>query len=444
MPLFKLKTIEEGSAALVRNHLGEARLVNGPARLTLWRSKVEMLQLHYAGEGQYLEVNQRTGPRLCLPGPIQLHLDPTKHASIHVRDAILVNANEALVIYGSIGTGTGVEKSAPMVEGGFKRRVLYGPTRYVPKPDEWIHEFSWHGTDPSNKTAKVKDMLKFKLLRIIADQFYYNVREVRTKDDTTITVKLMIFFELVDVVKMLDRTHDPIADFINAVASDTVQHCSGLTYEQFVENTSQMNQLTTFGSLCSRADTIGYKINKVVFRGFHSSDALQAMHDKAIQERTRLKLEADTEEHRQCTLDMRLGKEEERSSRQRELEKEAEEHKRLMAREEHAEQLREEHAEQLRFLITIVDMISTNIIRLERERAEQRRAQENADHESKLVQNRAEAEQRLREESDIGEMKTKVESGRLRQLKEVFSNFSFLLIVFTFLLMISLWFSLSG
>ena len=44
-------------------------------------------------------------------------------------------------------------------------------------------------------------------------------------------------------------------------------------------------------------------------------------------------------------------KEEERSSRQRELEKEAEEHKRLMAR--------EEHAEQLRFLIIIVDMIIT-------------------------------------------------------------------------------------
>ena len=87
MPLLKLKTIEEGSAALVRNHLGEARLVStpiflryffnispiflryfssfssnyqvsGPARLTLWRSKVEMLHLHYAGEGQYLEVNQ--------------------------------------------------------------------------------------------------------------------------------------------------------------------------------------------------------------------------------------------------------------------------------------------------------------------------------------------------------------------------------------------------
>ena len=146
-----------------------------------------MLQVHYAGEGQYLEVNQRAGPRLCLPGPKQLHMDPTKHASIHVRDAILVNANEALVIYGnSEKGGSQGEKLKPIVEGGFERRVLYGPTRYVPKPDEWIHEFSWHGTDPHNKTAKVKDMLKFNLLPIIADQFY-NVRVVRTKDDMTIT-----------------------------------------------------------------------------------------------------------------------------------------------------------------------------------------------------------------------------------------------------------------
>ena len=64
-----------------------------------------MLELHYAGEDQYLEVNQRAGPRLCLAGPIQLHLDPTRHESIHVRDAILVNANEALVIYGSGAAG---------------------------------------------------------------------------------------------------------------------------------------------------------------------------------------------------------------------------------------------------------------------------------------------------------------------------------------------------
>ena len=76
MTLFGFKTIDAGEQALVRNHLGVAKVVAGPARVTLWRSKVENLRLFYAGEGQYLEVNQRNGPRLCLSGPTQLYLNP--------------------------------------------------------------------------------------------------------------------------------------------------------------------------------------------------------------------------------------------------------------------------------------------------------------------------------------------------------------------------------
>ena len=38
--------------------------------------------------------------------------------------------------------------------------------------------------------------MRFSVLRIIADQFYYNVHDVRTKDDTLLNVKLMIFFEI--------------------------------------------------------------------------------------------------------------------------------------------------------------------------------------------------------------------------------------------------------
>lgn len=41
----------------------------------------------------------------------------------------------------------------------------------------------------------------------------------------------MIFFELKDIERMLDRTHDPIADFINAVTADVVTYASTLTYE---------------------------------------------------------------------------------------------------------------------------------------------------------------------------------------------------------------------
>jgi len=334
---------------LIRNHEGSAKLVKGPARVTLWRSKVQKLTPYFAADGQYLEVNHKNGPRECIMGPAQMFLNPVEIESIVVREAVLVSANEALVVYSNSRTN---KMGDDDLKGGIERTVLYGPLRYIPKPGEWFHEFSWHGEDPTNKAKKVKGALKFTLLRTIADQFYYNVHEVRTKDDTMITVKLMIFFQLVDINKMLDNTHDPIGDLINACCSDTIQYCSGLTYEEFVDNTSKMNNINTFNQLTTRADLIGYKVGKVVFRGFHSSDALQNMHDKAIHERTRLRLEADTEEHRQKTLDLQLAKEEERSVRERELEKEREEHKRMMEREKHSEQLRriaekEDHEQKL-------------------------------------------------------------------------------------------------
>merc|ERR1711923_658124 len=313
--LFGYKTIDDGEQALIRNHEGSAKLVKGPARVTLWRSTVQKLTPYFAADGQYLEVNHKNGPRECVMGPAQMFLNPVEIASIIVREAVLVSANEALVVYSNsrsnkMGQNTISSKISDVdLKGGIERTILYGPLRYIPKPGEWFHEFCWHGEDPTNKTRKLKGALKFTLLRTIADQFYYNVHEVRTKDDTMITVKLMVFFQLVDINKMLDNTHDPIGDFINACCSDTIQYCSGLTYEEFVDNTSQMNEINTFQQLTTRAELIGYKVSKVVFRGFHSSDALQSMHDKAIHERTRLRLES------------KLINAAERSSKERELER---------------------------------------------------------------------------------------------------------------------------
>ena len=57
MVLFGYKTIQAGEQALVRNHQGDAKLVTGPARLTLFRSRVEKLSPYFAADGQYLEVN---------------------------------------------------------------------------------------------------------------------------------------------------------------------------------------------------------------------------------------------------------------------------------------------------------------------------------------------------------------------------------------------------
>merc|ERR1719478_1283229 len=136
---------------------------------------------------------------------------------------------------------------------------------------------------------------------------YHNVTEVRTNDDTLITIKLMLFFDLIDIEKMLDATPDPIGDFINAASSDVIAFCSAVSYETFLNETHRLNSLDTFTQLTARANHIGYKLEKVVFRGFQAGEKLQAMHDNAIQERTRLRLLEETQTQEQRATDMKLA-----------------------------------------------------------------------------------------------------------------------------------------
>ena len=66
---------------------------------------------------------------------------------------------------------------------------------FVPAANEWLHQFSWHGTDPAGGKHKIPHALQFFKLRVIPDQTYFDVQDVRTADDALLVVKLMIFFE---------------------------------------------------------------------------------------------------------------------------------------------------------------------------------------------------------------------------------------------------------
>ena len=161
---------------------------------------------------------------------------------------------------------------------------------------------------------------------VIPDQMYFHVRDVRTSDDAVLTIKLMIFFELNHIEEMLNQTHDPIADFINAVTADTIEFAASRTFEQFKSDTDLLNKLDSYQNLASRAPRIGYEINKVVFRGYSASDTLQSMHDGAIEARTRLKLEAETEAQEQELADLRLKREAIRAEQERSIAAETAEH----------------------------------------------------------------------------------------------------------------------
>merc|ERR1719331_1208885 len=103
----------------------------------------------------------------------------------------------------------------------------------------------------------------------------------------------MIFYCLKDVAVMLQETHDPIAEFINAVTSDVIEFVAPRTFEEFKLSSGRLNDLGVFPQLTSRAASIGFEVGKVVFRGYDAPQRLQKMHDDAIEQRTQLALQKE-------------------------------------------------------------------------------------------------------------------------------------------------------
>ncbi|WAR28176.1 hypothetical protein MAR_013880, partial [Mya arenaria] len=85
-------------------------------------------------------------------------------------------------------------------------------------------------------------------------------------------------------------------------------------YIEFIENSSELNILSSFPQLTGRAKSIGYSISKVVFRGYFAHEKLQKLHDGAIEQKIefevlahKLELERSAAEHQ---LEMEMKEEE--------------------------------------------------------------------------------------------------------------------------------------
>ena len=329
MTLLGWKTVRAGERAAVWSPNGTVKIVDDPKSCKLFRQRLEPLRQHHADECSYLRIKKRTGETIIMPGPSSAFFHPLEDVKIEVLPALFIDASEALVLYRNPGTASppllaaAAEKDCKRPVTAVERRIIPGPACVVPDANEWIHEFSWTGIPKDkSKTTYQPGADKFKKLSTIPSQLYHNVNEVRTNDDTLVTVKLMIFFELKDIERMLSATADPISDIINAASADVVAFCSAVSYEDFLTRTAKMNELATFSQACARAEAIGYRLSKVVFRGFQAGDSLQKMHDNAISERTRLRLKEETEAQEQRAADLRLDAERARASRQAALETE--------------------------------------------------------------------------------------------------------------------------
>ncbi len=325
------KTIRTGQQAAVWDQEGNVEIVHGPRLLFLVTKIANLLQHFSAGPDQYLKVIYKDGRSEHKAGPCEAWLHPVEHEKIEVVQAIDISAHQAVVIYRN--------DDEQEDENSVERRVLRGPARYVPGPTEWLHEFSWHGADPNRQDVKIPHALQFTKLRVIPDQMYFDVANVRTADDALVVIKVMIFFELNDIECMMDQTHDPVADFINALTADVIDHVGRYPFDEFKEHTAAFNDLTHYPQLTTRAEHIGYRINKVVYRGYRASKKLQEMHDQAIETRTALKLEDETERQAQEIADLKLEREHQRALQEQDANIQAQQHRNAIAQMEADQQL---------------------------------------------------------------------------------------------------------
>lgn len=227
------------------------------------------------------------------------------------------------------------EKSTQAVS----RHLIYGPCLYVPvNASEWCHDFCWHGStsnDPDMNGRKTKSATRFQKLRVCPEQTYFDVESVRTRDDALVTVKVMLFYRLKDIDTMLRETHDPPGDFINALSSDVIEFVASKSFDEFKGSTERLNELSVYKQLTSGASRIGFEVTKVVFRGYGAPQRLQKMHDDAIERRTKLALDKESEEQEQKVQDMKLEREEQRLRRRRQMEAEGKTHELEMQRAVH-------------------------------------------------------------------------------------------------------------
>ncbi|MEN0062868.1 MAG: hypothetical protein AAGA48_12010 [Myxococcota bacterium] len=305
-------TVEDGQRVIVTDRRGNVDIVEGPKRILTWGRKIRPMNHYVAHPGDFLVVRFRDGSQQHLAGPAHCWFDPRIHLSVDKEEAVQLADKEAVVVY----------SESEEEDRSISRRIEHGPATLVPGPGEWLHTFVWHGPSPdANTFQKVPGGLTFQKLWLMPDQMYHDVVDVRTADDAVLTIRLMLFFELVDIERMLVTTHDPIGDFVNAATSDVIDFVGQRTLDAFKSHTTALNTLDSYPQLVSRATQCGYRIDKVVYRGYGAPPALQRLHDEATESRVRLQLERATQQQAEELEDFKLDRRLSRADKEREEER---------------------------------------------------------------------------------------------------------------------------
>lgn len=255
------------------------------------------LPLHVVDSGSYAVISYHNGKVEHLKGPISFHQDMRTMKNVEINPITRVASNETMVVYAS-----------NVDNGQILRKIIKGPISFIPDPNDIIHKFSWSGHDGKNElNLKIRNMVKFERLKQMPHQMYLDVPNVRTKDDVLLTIKMIVFFDLTDLEKMLDNTNDPIANISIGVGADIIKTISKFTFSEFKDSITLLNNVEHYEELLKTSRTIGITPNSVVFRGYLASGDLQKLHNDSVIKRTQLTIDNETQNAKQLLEKDRLN-----------------------------------------------------------------------------------------------------------------------------------------
>ncbi|CAF0900575.1 unnamed protein product [Brachionus calyciflorus] len=305
------KRIRQGQKAIIVNRDGKITRLDGPKITFIILSKLEKLKPYVANENEYLIIKYIDGHVEHRKGPECIWHNRFEHDNIQVKDSFKLDDSQILVVYDRDQNTNEVN-----------RRLVYGPCIFMPKSSEWIHQFSWHAEDPKQQGHLTPNSHKFEILNIKPDFFHYHVKEVRTLDDSLITVKLMVIYEIINVDLMLEKTQDPISDFINAICADVISMVSKMTLNEYInQSSSSLNDFKMYVQLRQRSERNGVRVKSIIYNGYTSSETLQEMQDSSIEQRTRMRINAEIDNQKNELANLRLNSEQKRFDLESDLEK---------------------------------------------------------------------------------------------------------------------------
>lgn len=281
-------TIAMGSRYLVIRPSGKTKVVDGPKRIfTLFGTIALPFEETVVEEGMrgYLVDENGRFHRIEKPGRIFIH--PIGGKWLPDKRFNLAS-HEAMVVIDEDGSSIPLRgETDPIVFVSARQRV---------------REFVWTGSKGDTEEKSPGSLRpKDGILRLCDTQTYLAF-PVRTKDNVTITLRLMIYYGYPSLEKLMERD-DPLGAMYNKVISTLVEFIGGISFDEFKDRTGERignhplftNEQGNDGLEYFRG--IGIEIQKVVVRAWEPQDRqVQAILAQAATIQTQRTLDQATHE----------------------------------------------------------------------------------------------------------------------------------------------------